>query len=319
MSQDRSHPVADAAHPSIPRFETSPYRPDGGCPPVGALFVAATTFLGAVILGWLVSFIGQWLYLIVIFPVALGFGVGLVGSWAVRRGKVRNPVCAGILGLAAGCLAMVAVHYFDYERFLGELEKVIPGARARGPSFLTFVDVMAQRGVHIGKVGHGNDKGFNLGYVGSYIYWALEVLGVGLFSFALVRLAAQAPFCTACNTWKEERKLGQVSMPAHAVVSALTTGEIVKLAEADFHDTKGTLVFKAAVCPKCGEEAPVDVRLEQITVNEKGQQNANELAHMTYPGEALAVLESLAQAASPVSAAAPAEAGEVRNPEPPQV
>jgi hypothetical protein len=197
---------------------------------------------------------------------------------------------------------MVAVHYFDYERFLGELEKVIPGARANGPSFFTFVDVMAQRGVHIGKVGHGNDKGFNLGHVGSYIYWALEVLGVGLFSFALVRLAAQAPFCTACNTWKEERKLGQVSMPAHAVVSALTTGEIVKLAEADFHDTKGTLVFKAAVCPKCGDEAPVDVRLEQITVNEKGQQNANELAHMTYPGEALAVLESLAQPNVPVNA-----------------
>ena len=80
MSQDPADPVAGAAHPSIPRFETSPYRPDGGCPPVGALFVAATTFLGAVILGWLVSLVGQWLYLIVIFPVALGFGVGLVGS-----------------------------------------------------------------------------------------------------------------------------------------------------------------------------------------------------------------------------------------------
>ncbi|HEV3118700.1 MAG TPA: hypothetical protein VGY58_16745 [Gemmataceae bacterium] len=300
MDQNQADFVpSPAASSSVPRFDTAPYQPDGACPLSGMLVAAAASLLAAVVCAWLVSFVSQWIYLIFFFPLALGLGIGLGGNFGVHRGKVRNGLCAGLIGFAAGCLGMVAVHYFDYQRDLRELEKEHPGMaqlwQGMGVNFFTYIDSTAEDGVRIGKVGHGNDKGMNLGYVGSYIYWALEVLGVGIIGFAMMRHSARAPFCSACNTWKAERKLGQVVMPAREVEQAIVSGEIVRLADADFGDVKGQLVIKAAVCPNCGSEAPVDVRLEQITVNAKGEQKAAELAHVTYPGQALAVLESLAQ------------------------
>jgi hypothetical protein len=294
---------ASASSSDVPRFDTAPYQPDGGCPASGFLIAAITSLLGAVVCAWLVSFVKQWLYLIVLFPLALGLAVGVAGNFGVRRGKVRNGLCAGLLGLVAGCLAMTAVHYFDYQRVLNELEQKNPVARQAmidlGFTFFKFVDMRAHDGVRIGKVGRGKDRGMNLGYVGSYIYWSLEMLGAGVVALALMYGTARAPFCNVCNTWKVERKLGQVAMPARQVEQAIVSGEIVRLADADFGDLKGQLVIKAAVCPNCGSDAPVDVRLEEIVVNAKGEQKATELAHVTYPGPALAVLESLAQPSPP--------------------
>ena len=300
--------LSPARQDSVPRFETSPYRPDGGCPLTGLLFAASISLAAAMSAAWSVSFIGQWLYLIVFFPLGLGFAVAMAGSFGIRRGKVRNSLCAAVLGFAAGGLAMSAVHFFDYQRFLDAAENVIPGARQiwtdRGNTVFTYVDMAAEEGVHIGKVGHGNDKGMNLGYVGSYIYWGLEVLGVGALALCLMLGAARVPFCSACNSWKVERKLGQVNLPSVVVKQAIASGEIVKLAEADFADIKGCMVIKAAICPHCGEEAPVDVRLEEVTVNAKGEQKSQELLHMTYPGQAIAVLESLAHPAPAIQQAA---------------
>jgi hypothetical protein len=297
-----------SGQPSVPRFEVASYRPDGGCPPVGFLLAAGISAAAALVGAWLVSFIGQWLYLILVFPLALGLAVGAVGAYGVKRGKLRSDWCASALGFLAGCLAMTAVHYFDYQRSLDNAEKDLPGARQfwaiQGKTFLHYIDLAAEQGVQIGRVGHGN--GMNLGYVGSLIYWALEVLGVGVLALVMMRSAAREPFCTVCNTWKVERKLGQVSMPAFVVRDAIVSGEIVKLADADFADIKGRMVIKAAVCPRCQEQAPVDVRLEEVTVTSKGEQKS-QLAHTTYPGQAIAVLESLAFPSAAVNAAPPPE------------
>src|SRR5260370_42594766 len=80
---------------AVLRFETSPYQPDGGWPPSGAFRILSVALVAGLGLGWLASFVGQWFYLILLFPILLGGGVGAAGNWANRSGKVRNSLVAG--------------------------------------------------------------------------------------------------------------------------------------------------------------------------------------------------------------------------------
>jgi hypothetical protein len=293
------------------RFETTPFQPDGGWTPGGASRVFIAALVAGLGLGWLASLIGQWFYLIVIFPALLGGGVGLAGRWANQRAKVRNPPVAGVVGLVAGCTAMLFVHFFDYHRFLRHLDEVQPGMRAQwedaGLNFFTFMDAQAQQGVQIGRAGHG-DKGMNLGYIGSWIYWGVEMLIVAGAACGILVASAREPFCTQCASWKKTRQLGRLRIPSDRAVQILTSGEIVQLAEHSFGHAAGPLVIRVAECPNCGTEAPVEVLVSEVTKNAKGQEKVKELARVTYPGEAVPVLDALAKPSPPVPPPTPPEA-----------
>src|SRR2546421_12808417 len=86
-----------AEQASVPRFETTPYKADGGCPLSGLLITALASALAALVCAWLVSFVSQWVYLIVFFPLALGLGDGFGGNFGRRRGQLRNGGCANRL------------------------------------------------------------------------------------------------------------------------------------------------------------------------------------------------------------------------------
>jgi hypothetical protein len=295
---------ADAA---VPRFETAPYQPDGGCPPAGVMLMLSTALAAAVALGWLVSLIGQWFYLILLFPIGLGAGVGAAGSWANARAKVRNVVAAGLIGLVAGSAAMVSKHAWDYQRFLHQLDQEQPGWRrqpwAGQVNFLLFLDVRAKQGVRI--VGHGGGNGMNLGYIGSYIYWGVEVVIAAALACAILVNSARRPFCAQCSSWKKMRPLGRLRVPPEEAVAVFSGGEIVKLAGQHFGDPAGRLIIQVAECPNCGTDAPVDIILSEVTLNRKGEQQLKERARVTYPGEAIPVLNALA---APPAPAAPAPA-----------
>jgi hypothetical protein len=47
------------------------------------------------------------------------------------------------------------------------------------------------------------------------------------------------------------------------------------------------------VCPKCGENQPIDVKLEALSKNTEGGEDTAELVHLTFPGEALVDFEQL--------------------------
>jgi hypothetical protein len=51
------------------------------------------------------------------------------------------------------------------------------------------------------------------------------------------------------------------------------------------------VLLRVAACPRCGAEAPVEVRLERVSAS-KGSP-PGELVHLSYPGEALPVLEQV--------------------------
>jgi hypothetical protein len=307
--------------PSDLKFDTVPYQPDGGFSQAGFGMLLALSMVAGVGLGWLASFIGQWFYLILVFPIAIGLVLGFVGVLGIKLGKVRKPLLGGVAGFFGGCVAMVGMQYFDYLRFEREelpriRDELIREMRVHRPArgqpvpeptldevrqaigvenFFDYVDSVAEQGVKLTRAGRGG--GINLGYVGTYIYWAVELLIVAGLAFLIGASAASEPFCQECNLWKESKKLGTFQappgQPPTAVAEVLTSGAVGRLAEFQPAPEGGNLLLTAAVCPHCRSAGYVDVKLEHITVNSKNETQTNQLAHVTYPGAVLAVFEML--------------------------
>jgi hypothetical protein len=276
------------------QFETSPYQSDGGWTASGALFTLLTVTTAGFMIGWAVSFISQWMYFVLLFPAGMGLILGVAGNWAVHRGKVRSAQGAGLIALLGAAMVIGTMHYMQYRQFL----QAVPIIQNR-LSFVDYMDLRATQGVTLTS-GHGRHGGINLGYTGSFIYWGVELLAVAFIAMAIMATAAKSPFCNACQSWKAARLLGRVQVPMAAGIEAVRAGTIASLADHNLAPGSGPLEFTVAVCPNCGHESSVDVKLQAVSKNKKGEEVKKELAHVTYPGEALAVWEALFKPSAPV-------------------
>lgn len=289
------NPENTSPSPSLPRFETIPYRPDGGFSSAGSAFMVAAAMVAGLVLGLIASVIGQWFYLVLLFPALIGLGMGAICKFAIRLGKVRNPLVAGLAGFMGGCMAMLTMHYCDYHRSMDELEQKLPGVRQH-LGFWRFMDLQATQGVTIGRATAGNkDKGMNLGYTGSIIYWLIEVLIVAGIAYAMARSFAAEPFCRQCRDWKESRVVGGVSIDGQVAAQALGDGDLTTFFQhvQKPDEASPPHVVHAAVCKGCGTSGTIDVKVSKTSTNDQGQVEFTEVAHVTYPGEALAVIEAV--------------------------
>lgn len=288
-------PEAAAEATPPPRFQTQPYVPDGSAKPLGLALTLGGGLVAAVLVGFLAGFIGQWFYLVVLFPFIIGFALGGAGIGLIKVGKLRNPLLAGIAAGLSGVMAMGTMHYVNYQRDLDTAAVKLAVDRAaleNGISFARYLDLSAQEGVTISRA-TGKDKGMNLGYVGSYIYWLVEMILVAGVAWVMMRKTAAAPFCASCNTWKNDRPLAMVTVPAEDMaVRAVQEGDVVSLLSCAGPIQAQGLLLKTAVCPRCGAEGEVDVALERVTKNSKGQKQMTLVTRATYPGEVLRFLQS---------------------------
>jgi hypothetical protein len=263
-------------------FPSARYAPDGGCP-VGGFF--ALLWL-ALLAGALIGGLGGLLHLVFWFPLVfaglVGGGVGAVAAGAVVLGQVRNRLVAGLVGLFAGLVAYVAVHFTQY---------VASGALANGLSFGGYVNAVARHGVTISD-GRSTSKPWNLGYTGSYIYWLLELGIAGAIAAGIPAARAGKPFCDACGSWKTSHKLGVLFLDREAAKVYLEGGELGRLADPNEPPGEGPLTLSAWWCPHCLDAAPVEAELQQTIQKKKGVKVMN-LGCRTFPGAALPVLRAL--------------------------
>jgi hypothetical protein len=286
---------------------------------VGALLVAGG------VLGFVVHLVSQAFYLIILFPALIGLALGAIGSRMVKQGRVRSPLLGGVAGFLGGVLAMLMVHYFDYQQFrktlAHELARMTPQQReerfgdinpadrqnvdaimrARGREGMWgFMDYQAEQGVELKKASSGG-KGLNLGYTGSYIYWAIEVLIVAGISFGMIRGAASEPYCAGCDQWKKPQVLGFLETDPATASAAVRSGDLQRFRDARPSAGGGPTRVTVASCETGQGRCGVDVKLESIGVDKKGNQQTKKLAHVTYPPEALPHLAAVFQPA-PVAA-----------------
>lgn len=287
-------PTPEAAAVPPPRFDAQPYAPEGSAPPLGLALTLGGGLAAAVLAGLLAGFIGQWFYLVILFPAAIGLVLGGVGMAFIRAGKLRNPFLAGIAAVLSGIMAMGTMHYFAYQRALSEVaeKENLPRDQLENEvSFAQFMDIRATQGVTISRAAAHNDKGMNLGYVGSYIYWLLEMAGVAGIAWGMMRKEAANPFCVTCNSWKEERPLALLVVPdENEAVRAVNEGDAVALLACPRSTQAQGHLLQTAVCPHCAAEGEVDISLARVTKNAKGEQEMKTLTRMTYPGEVLPYL-----------------------------
>jgi hypothetical protein len=326
-----SDAAASPSNPAspLPKFDVTAYRPDGGFAMSGmGMLISALVLLGAA-LGFVAHWVSQWLYLILIFPCAIGLVLGAVGRRMVKSGRVRNPLLGGLAGFLGGVLAMTMMHYFDYETFksataarkpdfiefahlptedreaayrsndvpANERSDIELAVRALN-SFPGYMDLQAHEGVQLNKA-TGGGKGINLGYWGSYVYWIIEVLIVAGITFGMVKGATAEPYCRPCDQWKQPNVLGFFNGDAGAAAQAVAAGDLEALRNTGPTSEVTNVRLTANGCASATPECTVDVKLDHLTADSNGNIKENALAHATYPVQALEHLKSLFQAAAP--------------------
>jgi len=290
------------------QFDVVPYRPDHGWDAHGLALVAGLMSAGALVLGYVASFLSQWLVLAMLPAALAGGGLGALGAYSIERGRLRHPLIAGVAGLLAGCTAVVLMHFFDYQRFLGDAPPQVQAVFLEGRGFLGYMDWQAQVGVQLADVNNHNPQEVaNLGYWGSYAYWVFEMAAAALIAGYIMRFRASLPFCTRCKAWKTERILGGfntypgvANLSPEKAVTILSTGAVSRFAELEDAGPQpatklhwSPLTLRLAECPNCKQEAPIELRLEELAKGYQGRRLIRTIAHVTYPGEALSVFEGL--------------------------
>jgi hypothetical protein len=309
-----------------------PYAADGEFSFIGLLTLTLLACVTGVVVGALAGWLSQWFFVVAIFPLLMGAAIGGVGAYGVKASKARLPFLCGAAGLLGGCVAVLAMHEVEYLRFEREMSEIDESVRQVARDFdelqtrreeldpefrklldhlqkepeiraalavdglLQHLDLKARRGVEIGRSSaRAGQKRMNLGYTGSYIYWAVELLLIAGVAYFVMNDAAAKPFCSACESWKAERHLGTFAGSPPATRPALEEGNLTGLVEmAGAGDPITATLFE---CPQCAAQAPVDVRLEHIIVNKKGETSKKKLCQVTLPGEALVPLEQAFAAA----------------------
>ncbi len=307
------------------QFDIAKYRPDGGVSLAGALQLTGILGLLGILLGIVASFISRYFWLVLVFPIIIGCCIGAVGSACIKRFHIRNSIYCGISGLLAGALAMLAMHYFDYRYFQDEMranlgpdadivfelarnidEITAPNSDApqeirdcaenlkldpfwlkalQVNSLLDYLDLQAEIGVEIGDVVGAGQRNANLGYVGSYIYWIIEAALVAGFAFGIMSGSASQPYCQNCSQWKPPLMVGMYPDPDH-VCSALKEGCPARWIPTELA-TEPLAKVTLSPCSMCQDNAPIQVFVEKVTRNKKGEVATKRVARLTYPAGSL--------------------------------
>jgi len=304
---------------SIVQFPVSLYRASGVFSWKAVVTVLGVSVLAGTLIGFAVGLAGTLFYLVLLFPLLVGIATGKLAAAAVRAARLRNPIVAGLCALCGAALAMPIVHGYGYVEFQRARAQLDPDAlatamgmspdalpadakasgitpeairAARVTTLPRYLDLQAQQGVRIGRSGWLD---IQLGHAGSYVYWALEVLLAAAVAFVLAYRAAEVPFCERCGRWMAQRRLGGVRTPADQAVEALRAGKLGRLHPSPAPTAGREIRLTMASCPQCGTTSPVTLRLDRVRVGRDGKETASArlLAHATYPGEALPVVEDL--------------------------
>jgi hypothetical protein len=332
-----SNAAAAASSPLPPPFTVTPYKPDGGTTTPGLMMLVGAIVVTGAILGFVAHFVAQAFYLILVFPVLIGLGLGAVGIRMVKAGRVRNPIIGGVAGFLGGTLAMFMMHYFDQQKFRDEAMEAEPGFAtvvemspqqrqqfladvdptdredvSRGlraaDSVFGYLDLQAHYGVTIGKPGRSGESGLNLGYAGSYVYWLVELLVVAGITYAMVRGATQEPFCNDCEQWKSPKVLGFFGAEPALATAAVQSGDLAKIRRTNPTQEITNVRLTAHACDGCVDKGEADLKLELLTTDKDGKLQAKTLSHTTYPAVALPHLVTIFQQSPPAPPAPAAPA-----------
>jgi hypothetical protein len=271
-----------------------PYRPSGKVPSASYLKILLGAIVGGSAIGGFTHLVSQLIYLIVLFPLGMGFAGIFVVAMIVTGGKVRNPVVAGLTGLLTGFSIYGSMHYFDYLKIqntvISDIKKdeqfretdptqlfdEVLKSRTGSTGFVGFVKDSAKRGVTIGR------GGANLGETGTWIYWLIEL---GIIQALIVYTAlhgAKEPFCESSNDWyKSAENVGNVDASAASKFLELVSSGRFAEAGALVNCAPETITVDSLAVTKQNSpgdpQADVFLKVSKIKVDKEGKADFKEI------------------------------------------
>jgi hypothetical protein len=205
-------------------FET--YQPSGRFSFPGAIlgFIAIAAMLGLV--AWVYNLSLEWIPFIILNLVATAAFVAAVffgASQLIIRGKVRNGVVGGILGVLLGVSALCISHWLAYRSFNHQFKTELAAQSAEhfglppmiyealkkdGLSLSGYYNLRSEIGWQIGT--RSSDGGAPISGVFVYLIFGVEallVLGAGWFG-GIVQ--TKEPYCEATDTWMDKKQLASI-------------------------------------------------------------------------------------------------------------
>ncbi len=236
-----------------------PYQPSLAAPVKGLLILLLAVLLGGAVFGVLVSLLSNLIYVIILFPIGMGWLGGKLVAAAVRAGKIRNPgvaIGAGILIAVVMYGAMWAGDYYQF-RNAQATDPSNASTQAGRLGSTGFILAEDQSGAAVLELPALGTKVLNLGPVLSWAAWLVEVLLIAWLAVGIGRKPAYQPFCEACNRWHgAEQLLGTLgSKRSKEVTGFIESAQFLKLGEE--LQTNPSLpnvgVFLAQCGPGCAE------------------------------------------------------------------
>jgi len=209
-----------------------------------ALIIAALISIGmGAGVGMTVSIIGNFVYLILLFPIGMGFAAGSFLANLVKELKIRGVVEAAFLSLLAAVTMYGAYHYGRYmalqvqtsmmlfstfskameDESLHIARTLVDSAMQEQTGYSGFGGYMlyrAQEGVSIGR-SYSNNR-LNLGFTFTWLYWFIEFGIIQWIILLLARKSAGALYCELCKNWYgSEKHLGGTSLRKESQSAAM--------------------------------------------------------------------------------------------------
>ncbi len=235
--------------------------------------------VGGAAAGGITYLIALLFYLVILFPIGMGIMGGVLSKWAVKSGKVRNPLVASLFGLLTGLTIFGTLRGLEF----AESRKSLPQAPAISAGANTTTNktpVPDQKGLGIVRIARYNIK--DMGETGTGIYWLVELAIISYLAISMPRAMATEAFCESSNDWYQHKtRLGNITTAAANEFLVLI--KIPQLSEAGIlintqvkKVEAGSLELYTKTVAATGQQE-VLLSINSTVVNKKGQLQIQEV------------------------------------------
>ncbi len=187
------------------------------------LIFVLLSILGGLVMGFAFGIVCSFVYLVIVFPILIGFLGGYIITENAKYMKTRN---VSLIISTSVLTAVVLFAAIFYTRFMGV--QVITSLKTFGglsdknlmaakvlvnyalekdtgyPGFVGYVLFKAKQGVSIGRVFRSDS--LNLGPVFTWLYWLAELGAITYITIFKGKEIASKQFCEFCNSWYAGKK-----------------------------------------------------------------------------------------------------------------
>jgi hypothetical protein len=252
------------------------YRHSGKITLIGIPLTVVFGVFTAAVLGLAYSYIVVYdpiIYANALCTVLFGLAVGWSVAKGARLGKIRNPIFAGVYGLAFGCAGLYFAWVADYWARTGaffDLEAFEPGELA------AYISFFYEKGLW--SISEHGGKGTVVNGIALGIIWSIEAcVVVGAATYMAYKSVADTPFCEACNQWVKHRPGVALVKYSALVRQGLAAGNLDVLDIATQASKKEATYSQLDLyfCSKCDDSVFLSASDVTVTIDKKGKRQTN--------------------------------------------